>query len=102
MIELRLVKIDEDGNLLAATKPDFSPLLDGNRCPAMAMIDKAQGQALMDDLWRAGLRPTEGSGSAGAMARAEKQIEFMALAHLKQDATINRLLDLLSASGGAS
>lgn len=29
-------------------------------------------QQLMDELWRSGLRPTEGSGSAGALAATEK------------------------------
>lgn len=38
-------------------------------------IDYDEAQVLMDDLWNAGLRPTEGSGSAGAMRRAELHIE---------------------------
>ena len=31
-------------------------------------------QALMDELWRVGFRPSEGSGSAGAMSQAEAHI----------------------------
>jgi hypothetical protein len=34
-------------------------------------------QALMDSLWDAGLRPSEGSGSAGAMAATQKHLEDM-------------------------
>jgi hypothetical protein len=34
-------------------------------------------QALMDDLWHAGLRPTEGSGSAGALAATQRHLEDM-------------------------
>lgn len=36
-----------------------------------------QAQILMDDLWIAGLRPTEGAGSAGAMAATQKHLEDM-------------------------
>jgi len=32
-------------------------------------------QALMDDLWNAGVRPTEGAGSAGAMRAAQDHIK---------------------------
>ncbi len=35
------------------------------------------GQQLMDELWRAGIRPTEGQGSAGAMAAVERHLEDM-------------------------
>jgi hypothetical protein len=36
-----------------------------------------QAQLLMDDLWVAGLRPTEGTGSAGALAATQKHLEDM-------------------------
>jgi hypothetical protein len=36
-----------------------------------------EAQALMDSLWDAGLRPSEGSGSAGAMAATQKHLEDM-------------------------
>ena len=34
-------------------------------------------QELMDDLWRCGLRPTEGTGSAGAYAAQTRHLEDM-------------------------
>ncbi len=34
-------------------------------------------QTLMDDLWHCGLRPTEGTGSAGAFAAQGKHLEDM-------------------------
>jgi hypothetical protein len=37
--------------------------------------DEAQG--LMDALWHAGLRPSEGTGSAGAMAATERHLADM-------------------------
>jgi hypothetical protein len=38
-------------------------------------IDEAQ--TLMDDLWAAGIRPTEGSGSAGSLRATEKHLQDM-------------------------
>lgn len=38
-------------------------------------IDAAQ--QLMDSLWDCGLRPSEGSGSAGALAATQKHLEDM-------------------------
>ncbi len=34
-------------------------------------------QFLMDELWRVGLRPSEGAGSAGQMAATERHLEDM-------------------------
>ena len=34
-------------------------------------------QTLMDDLWRSGLRPTEGAGSAGALRAVEGHLADM-------------------------
>lgn len=34
-------------------------------------------QRLMDELWRCGLRPTEGSGSAGSLAATERHLKDM-------------------------
>ena len=34
-------------------------------------------QELMDSLWAAGIRPTEGSGSAGSMLATQKHLEDM-------------------------
>lgn len=40
-------------------------------------LDHVQAQTLIDDLWNAGLRPTEGAGSAGALAATQKHLEDM-------------------------
>lgn len=36
-----------------------------------------EAQRLMDQLWDCGLRPTEGTGSAGAMAATQRHLEDM-------------------------
>lgn len=40
-------------------------------------ISTDAAQTLMDDLWHAGLRPTEGTGSAGALRAVERHLEDM-------------------------
>lgn len=42
--------------------------------PALT-LEYHEAQMLMDSLWDAGLRPTEGTGSAGAMAATQKHLE---------------------------
>jgi len=42
-----------------------------------AEIEMQEAQILMDDLWAAGVRPTEGSGSAGAMKAVMNHLDDM-------------------------
>ena len=37
-------------------------------------LEMSNAQTLMDDLWHAGVRPTEGAGSAGAMRAVENHL----------------------------
>ena len=43
--------------------------------PEFACISKDTAQILMDDLWTCGIRPTEGQGSAGAMAAVQEHLK---------------------------
>jgi hypothetical protein len=40
-------------------------------------INMTSAQQLIDELWRCGLRPSEGSGSAGALSATQKHLEGM-------------------------
>ena len=40
-------------------------------------ISRETAQTLMDDLWNCGLRPTEGTGSAGALAATQNHLKDM-------------------------
>jgi hypothetical protein len=40
-------------------------------------LSKQAAQSLMDDLWKAGLRPTEGEGSAGSLAATQAHLGDM-------------------------
>ena len=45
--------------------------------PAAVTLTMHHAQSLMDQLWDCGLRPTEGTGSAGALAAVEKHLTDM-------------------------
>jgi hypothetical protein len=43
----------------------------------MLRLTMKDGQNLIDELWNAGLRPTEGTGSAGSLAATERHLKDM-------------------------
>ena len=53
--------------------------------PAFALHNE-QVQQFMDELWRVGFRPTEGTGSAGALAATERHLQDMRTLVFKQEA----------------
>lgn len=50
-----------------------------DRCeiPVAFHLNMHSAQQLMDSLWDCGLRPTDGSGSAGAMLATQRHLEDM-------------------------
>jgi hypothetical protein len=40
-------------------------------------LDLTEAQGLMDELWSCGLRPSEGTGSAGSLAATERHLADM-------------------------
>ena len=75
MIEFALVEQTPSGSYYAAALPaTMSQVAEGDRVAPFCMIDISAAQGLMDDLWRAGLRPSEGTGSAGALAATERHL----------------------------
>ena len=59
------------GKLVMEAVPDHGLI------PPLLRITSHEAQVFMDDLWDCGIRPTEGSGSAGAMRATEKHLEDM-------------------------
>lgn len=47
-----------------------------HRLPALS-LSQSDAQQLMDELWHCGLRPSEGSGSAGSLAATERHLADM-------------------------
>jgi len=59
--------------------------IDNNKDVSPSMkIPFKEGQVLMDDLWQAGIRPTEGTGSAGSLRATEKHLSDMRKIAFKQ------------------
>lgn len=55
----------------------LEPHKDGELITEFATLDWPQAQLLMDDLWNCGVRPTEGAGSAGALAAVQAHLADM-------------------------
>lgn len=49
----------------------------GTPAQPMLRLQIHQAQQLMDELWQCGLRPTEGTGSAGSLAATERHLADM-------------------------
>jgi hypothetical protein len=55
----------------------FAPQQPNERAVPMLSLTIHQAQQLMDELWDCGMRPSEGSGSAGAMAAVQAHLSDM-------------------------
>lgn len=61
----------------AVTDLLFDPIPEGVRVPPAFTLSKTSAQRMMDELWNCGLRPSEGSGSAGQLASVQYHLEDM-------------------------
>ena len=76
-------------------EPVFVEVEEGAIPPVAIRLSTLEAQALMDRLWKAGLRPTEGSGSAGALAATERHLtDMQTLVFEKPKRSLGRLLTL--------
>lgn len=73
------VAIVHDGRMNRAVVKElkFTNIDDGELTQPAMHLSKTAAQILMDDLWNCGIRPTEGTGSAGAMAATQRHLEDM-------------------------
>lgn len=55
----------------------FVPEVDGTSIEPTFYLESDEVQELMDNLWHLGFRPSEGTGSAGALAATQKHLEDM-------------------------
>jgi len=76
---------DFDGRTTACAQPLTMKI--GEVFQETFTLPKESAQALMDGLWECGLRPTEGSGSAGALAATQRHLEDMRLLAFKNVAS---------------
>ena len=66
----------EQGNEFA-TDIIFSEFPKGRIIEPFLRLDHSDAQTLIDDLWQAGLRPSEGTGSAGSLKATENHLKDM-------------------------
>lgn len=72
------VAIVLEGSKVASAQPIMFKTLEADEDPqACFSMSLHTAQGLMDELWDCGIRPSEGSGSAGAMAATQKHLEDM-------------------------
>jgi hypothetical protein len=64
-----------DGGHYAANKLEMKQCHEHEVISSFLTIDKSEAQILMDDLWSAGVRPTEGTGSAGSLKATQNHLE---------------------------
>jgi hypothetical protein len=72
----------QEGNNFHAVKPvEFTeePITPFMQIPPAIEVDNDSAQQLMDQLWICGLRPSEGSGSAGSLAATQDHLSDMRL-----------------------
>jgi hypothetical protein len=87
-VELLILSPRGDG---VALPIQFEPIENpAVRLESTLSIAREQAQTLMDDLWNAGLRPTEGTGSAGALAATQRHLEDMRTLVFRKPQTANR------------
>jgi hypothetical protein len=75
-IELMLWDAASDGRYVGRvqyTKIDDGALIGA---PSVVLVN-TRAQQLMDELWQCGLRPSEGTGSAGSLAATERHLNDM-------------------------
>jgi hypothetical protein len=78
-LRLRTDRLTINGDVVQRGKWMKEPVLveveEGTTPPIAISLPMVDAQALMDRLWKAGLRPTEGSGSAGALSATKYHLE---------------------------
>jgi hypothetical protein len=77
-LEFYLLNHHPAGKLSLGGKVEFVELEEDMWAPQPTFgLSEAEAQALMDQPWQCGLRPSEGSGSAGSLAATERHLEDM-------------------------
>lgn len=75
------VGVETSNGRLAVMQPaEFKVLTDeeaGMEMRPAMMISRDDCQALMDELWHVGIRPSEGTGSAGSLAATQAHLNDM-------------------------
>ena len=74
-ISIQMAESFRDGSWLVAQPVAMGAHNMSEEPPDMLNLQTEQAQQLMDELWNCGIRPTEGAGSAGAMAAVQAHLK---------------------------
>jgi hypothetical protein len=69
-----LISYSGGGKIFVAEPLTFRPLEPAEPVDPQLELNDSEAQSLMDQLWQCGIRPTEGTGSAGAMAATQAHL----------------------------
>ena|ERR1043166_3493001 len=72
-----LISKHENEKVYVASEIVWKEATPAEICEPTLYLRKDEAQELMDSLWSNGLRPTEGSGSAGALAATQEHLKDM-------------------------
>jgi len=67
----------DSNNMLIIDSVEIISVEPGCIIEPLFSLNRTDTQVLMDDLWDAGVRPSEGSGSAGALKATQNHLEDM-------------------------
>ena len=70
-------KKSQDGKVWFAKPVEFEPLEPNTYQQPHFLIGTHELQILMDSIWECGIRPSQGSGSAGSLAATERHLADM-------------------------
>ena len=76
-IDIAFLIYDQDGGRSVALPLQFKRIDDNVVEAATVSMRPDAAQQLMDELWRVGFRPTEGTGSAGSLAATQHHLKDM-------------------------
>ena len=75
--DIEFVLMDRSNGLAAAVHVVMEKVKEGEVIQPTGVLDATAAQVLMDELWRCGIRPAEGSGSAGSLMATERHLKDM-------------------------
>lgn len=76
-ISVSFATVDMSGAMSIADPLAFTSRSSGDISEPCVSFTNTEAQKLMDDLWNCGLRPSEGTGSAGSLAATERHLKDM-------------------------
>ena len=76
-ISIRIASPHNDGSRYVAQPVSFASVDIGSFVAPCMSLSTTDAQKLMDELWQVGLRPSEGTGSAGSLAATQKHLADM-------------------------